>query len=111
MEARASPPVRERAAVWVSMKLLNFELSKPCFAIELLGLGFTWDLHNSWRFVGLTINASDNTAVMTWIVGRHPAAMYSGCNLVFRGLKRIIVSRGTRNYHFRKTAVCREFLN
>jgi len=93
------------------MKLLNFELSKPAFAIELLGLGFTWDLHNSWRFVGLTINASDNTAVMTWIVDGHPAAMYSGCNLVFRGLKQIIISRGTRNYRFRKTPAYRESLN
>ena len=90
MEARASSPVR--ADVWASMKLLNFELSKPSFAIELLGLGFVWDLHNKGDFVGLTINASDNTAVMTWSVGGHPAAMYSGCNLVFRGLKQIIVS-------------------
>ncbi len=67
MEPRASSPVRARAAVWVSMKLLNFELSKPAFAIELLGLGFVWDLHNKGDFVGLTINASDNTAVMTWV--------------------------------------------
>jgi hypothetical protein len=74
------------------MKLLNFELSEPSFAIELLGLDFVWDLHNKGDFVGLTINASDNTAVMTWIVGGHPAAMYSGCNLVFRGLKQVMVS-------------------
>ena len=90
MEARASPPVRkERVVVWASMKLLNFELSRPSFAIELLGLGFVWDLHNSGEFVGLALNANDNTAVLTWIVGGHPSAMYSGCNLVFWGLKQV----------------------
>jgi hypothetical protein len=86
------PAAPERAAIWVSMKLLNFQLSEPSFAIELLGLGFVWDLHNSGDFVGLTINANDNCAVMTWNVGGHPSAMYSGCNLIFRGLKQVMVT-------------------
>lgn len=78
-------------AVLVSMKLLNFELSKPSFAIELLGLGFVWDLHNVGHFVGLTVSANDNTAVLTWTVSGHPAPMYSGYSVVFRGLKQMIL--------------------
>ena len=74
------------------MKLLNFGLSQPSFATELLALGYVWDLHNCCDFVGLTINADDNSAVMTWTAGGHPATMYSGCSLIFRGLKQLFVS-------------------
>jgi hypothetical protein len=65
------------------MKLLNFELSKPSFAIELLGLGFVWDLHNAGDFVGLNVSANDNTAVLTWTVSGHPAPAYSAAVLSF----------------------------
>ena len=74
------------------MKLMNFELSEPSFSVELLGLNFLWDLHNAGKFLGINVEASDNTAVMRWTVSGHPAAKYSGCNLVFTGLKLIIVS-------------------
>ena len=74
------------------MKLLNFELSSPHYAIELLGLGFVWDLHNAGKFLGIKITPSDNSATMTWRVTGHPASKYLGCNLVFRGLKRMVVS-------------------
>jgi hypothetical protein len=29
---------------------------------------------------------------MSWNVGGHPEAVYAGCNLVFRGLKQVMVS-------------------
>lgn len=74
------------------MKLLNSELSEPSFAIELVGPGFVWDLHNSGDFLGLELRADDNTAIMRWTVGGYSAAKYSGCELVFRNLKLIIVS-------------------
>lgn len=75
------------------MKLLNLELSSPSFSIELIGLGFVWDLHNSGRFLGVHLNANDNTATMKWLVNGHPSTKYSGCDLVFRNLKLMIVSR------------------
>jgi hypothetical protein len=74
------------------MKLLDFELSKPSFAIELVGLGFVWDLHNSGDFLGLELRANNNTAIMRWTVGGYSTASYLGCELVFRNLKLIIVS-------------------
>jgi len=75
------------------MKLLNFDLSQPSFAIELIGLGFVWDLHNVGDFTSIAINPNDNAAVMCWaFASGHPSSKYSGCNLVFRGLKEMIVS-------------------
>ena len=74
------------------MKFLNFELSKPSFAIELVGLGFVWDLHNSGDFLGLELRADDNTAIMRWTAGGYSAAKYSGCELILRNLKLMIVS-------------------
>jgi len=75
------------------MRLVNFELSKPSFAIELIGLGCTWDLHNSGTFVGAYLYAAENAMVMRWMVTNEPGAHYSGCDLVFKGLKSMIVSR------------------
>lgn len=74
------------------MELVNFELSQPSFSIEFVGLGFVWDLHNSGKFLGITMNPDDNTAVMRWKVGGHPQTKYSACDLVFAGLKLVIVS-------------------
>lgn len=74
------------------MKLLNFKLSEPSFSIELVGLGFVWDLHNSGKFLGINLDPSDNAAVMRWTVSGHPAAKYSGCNLAFRDLRLMIIS-------------------
>jgi len=83
------------------MRFLNFDLSIPSFSIELIGLDFTWDLHNSGTFLGLNLNAADNTVVMTWKVerrsadkyfGLRPESKYSRCKLVFTGLKLMIVS-------------------
>jgi len=74
------------------MKLINFELSQPSFSIELIGLGYVWDLHNAGSFLGVTVDPTDNSAVMKWAITGHHATKYSGCNLVFRGLKMIIVS-------------------
>jgi len=74
------------------MKLLNFQLSQPFISIHLLGLDFTWDLHNAGTFHGLKLNASDNTLVMSWSVEGNPAPKYSECDLVFTGLKLLIIS-------------------
>jgi hypothetical protein len=74
------------------MKFLNFELSEPSFAIALAGLGFVWDLHNSGTFLGVDLRANDNTAVMRWMVRSYSAEKYSGCELVFRNLKLVMVS-------------------
>jgi len=84
------------------MRFLNFDLSEPSFSIELIGLDFTWDLHNSRIFLGLNMNAADNTSVMRWkferratvkYFGLHPVSKYSGCKLVFTDLKLMMVSR------------------
>src|SRR5437773_10266591 len=83
------------------MRFLNFDLSTPSFSIELIGLDFIWDLHNSGTFLGVTVNAADNTAIMRWTIDgspaykhfdRRPASKYSGCELVFTGLKLMMVS-------------------
>ena len=65
------------------MKLLNFELVAPSFAIELVGLDFAWNLHNAGKFLSVNVNVENNTALMKWIVGGHPAIKYSGCSLIF----------------------------
>ena len=74
------------------MKLLNFELAAPSFAIELVGLDFVWDLHNAGRFLGFGFDAGNNTALMRWTVSGHPAAKYAGCSLIFSGLQMLVVS-------------------
>jgi hypothetical protein len=74
------------------MKLLNFELAQFSYAIELKGLGFIWDLHNSGEFLGLDLNPNKNAIVMKWRVGGHPSTQYSGCNLLFSGLKLMSIS-------------------
>ena len=74
------------------MKLLNFELSSPSFSIELIGLNFVWDLHNSGTFLGMNLDPNSNVAILSWRVTGHPAVKYSGCNLVFKGLKLMVVS-------------------
>jgi hypothetical protein len=48
------------------MNLINFELAQPSYAIELNGLGFVWDLHNSGEFLGLDFNTIENAIVMKW---------------------------------------------
>jgi hypothetical protein len=72
--------------------MLSFELSQSSFAIELIGLGFVWDLHNAGQFLGVSVEVSDNTAIMSWRVSGHPAAKFSGCRLVFRNLKAMVIS-------------------
>ena len=74
------------------MNLLNFELAAPSFAIELVGLDFVWDLHKAGRFLGIRLDAGNNTALMKWSVSGHPAAKYAGCSLIFTGLKLLVVS-------------------
>src|SRR5438093_281571 len=74
------------------MELVNFELANPSFSIELFGLGFVWDLHNAATFLGITLDANDNSAVMKWSTSGHPAAKYNGCDLVFKDLENIVVS-------------------
>jgi|SRR5579859_4503479 len=74
------------------MKLLNFELAAPSFAIELIGLDFVWDLHNAGKFLDVSVTAENNAALMKWTVSGHPAAKHSGCSLIFAGLKLLVVS-------------------
>jgi hypothetical protein len=74
------------------MKLLNFELAAPSFAIELVGLDFVWDLHNAGRFLEISLAPENNTALMKWTVSGHPAAKYAGCSLIFSGLQLLVVS-------------------
>jgi hypothetical protein len=74
------------------MKILNFELSLPYHCIELRGLDFVWDLHNAGTFLGLTLNANDNTASMKWRVSGAPSTIFPGCELSFVGLKLLIIS-------------------
>jgi hypothetical protein len=74
------------------MNLINFDLAQPSYAIELNGLGVVWDLHNSGQFLGLDFNPRKNTMVMKWRVGGHPSTQYSGCNLLFSGLKLMSIS-------------------
>ena len=74
------------------MRLVNFELSKPSYSIELIGLDTVWDLHNNGHFRGIDVNPNDNTAVMKWTLLGNTATTYSGCNLIFQNLKLLLVS-------------------
>jgi hypothetical protein len=74
------------------MKLLNFELSSPSYGIELIGLGFAWDLHNAGIFSGIVVDADDNSVCMRWALSGHPITKFSGCPLLFIGLKVMIIS-------------------
>jgi hypothetical protein len=82
------------------MKLLNFELAEPSFAIELIGLDFVWDLHNAGEFLGISLSTENNAGLMKWTVTGHPVAKYSGCSLVFCGLKQLIVSARDQDLPF-----------
>ncbi|HEY2845107.1 MAG TPA: hypothetical protein VGJ09_15700 [Bryobacteraceae bacterium] len=74
------------------MKLLNFELETPYFGIALVGLDFLWDLHNVFTFLSVNLDATSNVAVMTWTASGHTPITYSGCRLVFSGLKLLVIS-------------------
>ena len=74
------------------MKLLNFELGEPCYTIHLVALGFFWDLHNAGEFLGLRLDAANNSVVMEWNVSGHPSEKYSGCRIIFKGLRSIRIS-------------------
>jgi hypothetical protein len=84
------------------MRLINFDLRTPSFGIELIGLGFVWDLHNSGTFLGVNFGTNDNTAVMRWLIegqtgaDDHPATKFSGCELAFRALNLMIISSRDR---------------
>jgi hypothetical protein len=67
-------------------------LPNPSYGIELNGLGFVWDLHNAGNYVGLDFNPTENAIIMKWRVGGHPSTQFSGCNLLFSGLKLMSIS-------------------
>jgi len=73
------------------MKLFNFELASSSFAIELRALDSVWDLHNTWNFVGISLDARENKAIMRWRMVA-PGIAYSGFRLIFTGLKVMIIS-------------------
>lgn len=75
------------------MKLINFELSEPHFAIELIGMVEIWDLHNSLSFDGLNLSADSNTLVLQWAFEPQSNKTYRGCKLIFSGLKRLEISK------------------
>ncbi len=74
------------------MKLINFELAQPSYAIELNGLDFIWDLHNGGEFLGLDLNPNKNSILLKWRISGHPSSQYSGCHLLFSGLKLMYIS-------------------
>ncbi len=74
------------------MKLANFELATPSFGIALVGLDSYWDLHNGLSFLSFSLDAKSNIATMTWKASGHAPIRYSGCTLVFIGLKLLIIS-------------------
>jgi hypothetical protein len=82
------------------MKFLNFDIRS---SIELHGIGLNWELHNFAHFLGLRL-MSDTSVVLTWVM---PANLvisgggtpwgdfnnhYSGCQLLFRGVRRISIT-------------------
>jgi hypothetical protein len=74
------------------MKLINFELSQPSYAIEMNGLGFVWDFHNAGEFLGIELNAGKNSILLKWRMTGQPSSQYSGCHLLFSGLKLLSIS-------------------
>jgi hypothetical protein len=82
----------EAPKVEAFMNLLNFELSKPSFSIELVGLDCVWDLHNAGKFIDIRVSPGDNSALMRWSVTSIHAKEYMGCNLRFVGLRALTLS-------------------
>ena len=74
------------------MKLINFELAQPSYAIELNGLGFVWDFHNAGEFLGLDLSPGKNSILLKWRMSGQPSSQYSGCHLLFSGLKLLHIS-------------------
>jgi len=74
------------------MRFVNFELENSSFSVEILGLGYVWDLHNSGEFLGLQVCPDDNTALLRWMVTGNPAQKYSECILKFSGLSALRIS-------------------
>jgi len=70
----------------------NFKLATPSFCIGLVGLDSYWDLHNGLSFQSFSLDAKGNIAAMTWTASGHAPIMYSGCRLVFIGLKLLVIS-------------------
>src|SRR5450432_1704528 len=44
------------------------------------------------EYLGLDFSPSKNAITMRWRVGGHPSPRYSGCNLLFSGLKMMSIS-------------------
>lgn len=74
------------------MRFVNFELENPSFSVELFGLGYVWDLHNSGEFLGLQVFPDDNSALLRWMVTGNPSEKYSECILKFSGLSTVRIS-------------------
>src|SRR5260370_30166254 len=77
------------------MKLPEFRASDAVFRYRtiIVGLDFVWDLHNTGTFLGVGLDAENNTATMRWSFSDcHAAIKYSGCRLIFTGLKFLVVS-------------------
>src|SRR5262245_25236271 len=75
------------------MRYLNLKLASSSNAIELLALGFNWDLHNFAELVDVRLTP-EAAAVLKWVVpdvtnpwgdsNNH----YRGCELWFRQVRR-----------------------
>jgi hypothetical protein len=74
------------------MNLINFDLVQPSYAIGLNGLGVVWDLPNAGEFLGLDLNSSKNSILLKWRMSGHTSSQYSGCHLLFSGLKLMYIS-------------------
>src|SRR5712664_1832346 len=72
------------------MRLLNFELGRSVYPIEIEGLGRSWDLHNQAEFRSLSFDPLANTIVMEWFIG--PDMPYSALRLLFANVRTLQIS-------------------
>jgi hypothetical protein len=81
------------------MKLINFDLESAYDAIELEGLGLTWDLHNVLEFRGFEFRRNSGELRLSWegspnsvdaggAVVDNPFG-YGGCVIAFRGVEHV----------------------
>ena len=80
------------------MLLTNFELRKPSYSIELVGLGHNWDLHNFANLEGFEMQTTENRLTLRWTVPdvENPWGSFGnsfrGCALVFSGVRGLSVT-------------------
>lgn len=85
------------------MHLRNFDLAQSSRAIELVGLGHRWDIHNFAKLTDVTHDSEKKTVTLEWRVPANvtspwgdPTNHARGCKLEFSAVTTVVLGLGEK---------------